>query len=170
MSTNPYLTLFILRHGKASDHANTDFDRPLTKKGQQQAAEKGLILKQKLPFINTIFCSSALRTRETLQYSNLDHDQSHIFIQKELYLCKPEVLLAHINQIDHGKSALLIGHNPGLHQFAYNLLPLYSKTRTPQEDALSASFPKCALAEFQFSCSDWSQINWHQGSLISFDR
>lgn len=168
MSSNSHLTLFILRHGKASDDADTDFNRPLTPKGQKQAAEKGVILKQKYPFIDTIICSSAIRTQETLAYANLDNNHSNILIKNDLYLCSPEILFIHINQINHGKTALIIGHNPGLHQFAYDLLPLHSKSYTKQSDDLSASFPKGALAEFNFSCSDWSQVNRHQGTLVSF--
>lgn len=170
MSAPSPLTLFVLRHGKASDYADTDFNRPLTKKGQQQATEKGALLKQRLPFIDTIFCSAAIRTLETLEYAHLDTRQSNIFIQKELYLCNPEVLLAHLHQIDRGKSALIIGHNPGIHQFAYDLLPLRHQHRSEQEDALAVSFPKCALAEFHFSCDNWSEINWHQGSLAAYDK
>lgn len=170
MSTHSRLTLFILRHGKASDDVDTDFHRPLTPKGQKQASEKGALLKQRLPFIDTILCSAAIRTRETLEYARLDTSQSNIFIKKELYLCNPEVLLAHINQIGHGTSALIIGHNPGIHQFAYDFLPIRHQHRSEQEDALAVSFPKCALAEFHFSCNDWSKVNWHQGSLIAYDK
>lgn len=171
MPSNVPLTLFILRHGKASDQTNTDFDRPLTQRGQQQAFEKGLLLKQKAPSINTILCSEALRTRETLEYLDLNLKHAHIITDKKLYLCEPATLLMHIQQIQHAQSILLIGHNPGLHQFAYDLLPRHPNsptTKITEIDALSASFPTCALAEFQFHCENWSDIRWHQGTLISY--
>lgn len=170
MSSNAPLTLFILRHGKASDQANTDFDRPLTSRGQQQAIEKGLLLKQRTSSINTILCSEALRTRETLKYLNLDLKQTQIITDKELYLCDPETLLMHVQQVQHARSILLIGHNPGLHQFAYDLLPRNQSYQNQTIDALSASFPTCALAEFQFDYNNWSDIRWHQGTLISYHK
>lgn len=170
MSSNAPLTLFILRHGKASDQANTDFDRPLTSRGQQQAIEKGLLLKQRTSSINTILCSEALRTRETLKYLDLDLKQTQVITDKALYLCDPETLLMHIQQVQRAKSILLIGHNPGLHQFAYDLLSKNQSTQDQMIDAVSASFPTCALAEFQFYCENWSDIHWHQGTLISYHK
>lgn len=170
MSSNAPLTLFILRHGKASDQANTDFDRPLTSRGQQQAIEKGLLLKQRTSSINTILCSEALRTRETLKYLDLDLKQTQVITDKALYLCDPETLLMQLQQVQHAKSILLIGHNPGLHQFAYDLLSKNQSAQDQTIDALSISFPTCALAEFQFYWKNWSDIRWHQGTLISYHK
>lgn len=170
MSSNAPLTLFILRHGKASDQANTDFNRPLTSRGQQQAIEKGLLLKQRTSSINTILCSEALRTRETLKYLDLDLKQTQVITDKALYLCDPETLLIQVQHIQHAKSILLIGHNPGLHQFAYDLLSKDQSAQDQTIDALSASFPTCALAEFQFRHENWSDIRWHQGTLISYHK
>ncbi|CAI3922718.1 Phosphohistidine phosphatase SixA (SixA) (PDB:1UJB) [Commensalibacter communis] len=168
MPTSSYLTLFILRHAKASDHANTDFDRPLTKKGQQQAIEKGTLLKNKTPLIDTILCSAAKRTAETLSYLDINIDKSQIITDNNLYLCDPEILLACTQQITHGKSALIIGHNPGLHQFAYDLLSINPLHQSVLQDSLSRSLPKCALVEIHFYCENWSEINWHQGLLSSY--
>ncbi|MDI2112464.1 SixA phosphatase family protein [Commensalibacter nepenthis] len=168
MSATSYLTLFILRHAKAKDHADTDFDRPLTKKGHQQAVEKGNLLKSKTCFIDTILCSSAKRTTETFSYLDLNIDQSHIVTDRNLYLCDPEILLTYTQQITHGNSALIIGHNPGLHQFAYDLLSPRPIHQIEEKDSLSQSLPKCGLVEIHFHCKNWSEINWHQGLLSSY--
>lgn len=162
------LTLFLLRHGKAKDKSRKDFDRPLTEFGRKQVAQKGLIINKRCPAINVILCSSALRTRETLQYLNLNPASTCILVEEDLYLADALTILNSLTLIGQGNSVLIIGHNPGLHQFACDLLPLPTAPRTDQELHLTSVFPTCALAEFKLSCHTWAEVRPHKGQLIAY--
>ena len=60
-------TIYLLRHGKARIDADgvQDHDRPLDKRGKEDAANIGEFITQQRWKIDQIACSSAVRTRET---------------------------------------------------------------------------------------------------------
>jgi len=116
--------ILLMRHGEAQDPSPgmSDFDRALTKKGRQQAHDMANQLQDVLPAVDAVFCSSALRTRETLTefyrqtipplyVDNLYHAPAHLLLEKiyglEETTCFP----------------LFIGHNPGLAQFVMTIAP-----------------------------------------------
>ena len=62
------LTLALLRHAKSSwdNPALSDFDRPLNSRGQKNAPEAGMALRELGFKPDLILCSPSKRTRETL--------------------------------------------------------------------------------------------------------
>lgn len=70
------MDLILWRHAEADDGAD-DLDRPLTHKGEKQAAKMGDWLKRRLPDEKLVLTSNALRTRQTAAYlsneSTIDH-------------------------------------------------------------------------------------------------
>ncbi|MDI2090719.1 SixA phosphatase family protein [Commensalibacter oyaizuii] len=161
------LTLFLLRHGQANKQGTTDFERSLTPHGQQQAISQGKLLKNIASKIDVILCSAASRTQETLQFLNLNTVSSRVTVSKDLYLADTQTLLKYTHHVEQGDTVLIIGHNPGLHQFAYDLLAPTTKNNDAQH-LLSISFPTCALAKIEFSCQYWFEIDFYKGRLSEY--
>ena len=115
------MKLLLMRHGEASYSAGrSDKDRPLTMHGKDQATRAGEWLKSKGLCPDVIWCSSALRTRETwdiLQSAGAIKAQAHLV--DDLYLANPHELLKAIHSSPTDAQCLLvIAHNPGLSALA----------------------------------------------------
>ena len=109
--------LLIMRHAKScwknSDLA--DHERPLKKRGRNDAKRMGKLLKSKKIIPDLIICSTAVRAQETADYlvENMKYKNEVIFTDA-LYMAEPKDILTSITDhaTDH-KSVLIIGHNPG---------------------------------------------------------
>src|SRR5260370_14721235 len=110
--------LHLLRHAKSSAKENVeDHQRPLSRRGRKTARRVGRSLAAKLGTVDLVLCSSARRTRETLDLV-LDEfsPRPRTSIEEELYLASREKLTARLGRLDaRNVNVLLIGHNPGLH-------------------------------------------------------
>ncbi len=110
--------LFLLRHAKSSweDPELADHDRPLAPRGRRAAKLIAEHLRRQGIAPELVLCSSALRTRETLESIApvLGEDVS-VQIEDELYAASEQVLLERVRAVEDGiESLLLIGHNPGV--------------------------------------------------------
>lgn len=108
------MKLHLIRHGKAENGSLDmhDFDRKLAPKGIKQTIELGKHLAKHKGL--EVWCSDALRTRETLlslqkscQFSEVKH-----FI--DLYLCSQEDMLAHLWKRTSNDDLVIVGHNFGI--------------------------------------------------------
>ncbi len=66
-------TLVLLRHAK-SDYPGgvADHDRPLAPRGIREAGLAGDWLRAELPAIDAVLCSTATRTRQTLERTGIE--------------------------------------------------------------------------------------------------
>lgn len=114
ISISDHKKLFLLRHSDAEyiSKSGKDFDRKLSQEGEQ----KILRYKEKYQHIlhvDAVFCSSSLRTRETLRLLNLPINACSL--HDELYTATTYELISFLEAIPtHVNSILLVGHNPGL--------------------------------------------------------
>ncbi len=115
-------TLMVLRHAKAAGERGgaDDFGRGLAARGEKEAAEAGREMRKHGWIPGLILCSSAQRTRDTLEIV-LDALRSGapaaeaIRYEDRLYGASLEVLMAFIAACPETVDRLLIvGHNPGL--------------------------------------------------------
>jgi len=116
--------ILLMRHGEAQESllGINDFARPLTARGQQQAQDMAHQLQDILPEIDAVFCSPAVRTRETLA-NFYTHAVAPQYIDA-LYHAPAPVLLEKINNLEETINfPLFIGHNPGLAQLVMSLEP-----------------------------------------------
>lgn len=109
--------LLIMRHAKSSwkNSDLTDHERPLKKRGKNDAKRMGKLLKSKKIVPDLIICSTALRAQETadLLVKSMKYKNELVFTDS-LYMAEPRDILLAIN--DHAKNqktVLVIGHNPG---------------------------------------------------------
>jgi len=162
-------TLYLLRHAK-SDWGNPgldDRDRPLAARGERAAAVMGVYFAQQQYQPSLVLCSSALRTRQTLE-ALLPHLPGHpeLVIEERIYLASPGQLLARVQELDDSRSeVLLIGHNPGIADLAQALAGSGDRASLRR---LAARFPTAASAVCEFDLERWQELGLESGRLLSY--
>ncbi len=137
--------LTLLRHAKSSwnDEDLSDHDRPLNKRGLQDAPVMARRLVEQSVEPGLVLCSTALRARETLSlFTDVCALAGHqIQYVDGLYLASVGKLASIIAgapaQVSH---LMLVGHNPGLED-------LLSKV-TSRDDL---TMPTCAMAQLRLA-------------------
>jgi len=157
--------LFILRHAKSSwdDPGLDDHERPLAPRGQRACKVMAEHLRTNEIEPDLVLCSSARRTRETLE--SVAPGGEHL-IESELYSASPGELLDRLRRVPDGvDSVMLIGHNPSVQMLA---LRLARRDDNPGERAtLERKFPTGALATLTFDCG-WSELGPGSARLAAF--
>ena len=140
--------LHLLRHAKSSrDDGVEDRDRPLSRRGRDEARLIGKNLPQAAGAIDLVLCSPALRTRQTAELALAGFAPPlRVVFDDLLYLAGQEALMRRLCGLDEAAAAVLvIGHNPGLHELAIKLAaPASPRFR----ELASGKFPTMARASF----------------------
>ena len=140
--------LILLRHGKAESVAASggDFERGLTERGRRDAALMGRVLAEAGIAPDLALVSAARRTRETWQETAATFAGARGEHSRLLYLASCEQLIGLVNGVSETVTSLMIvGHNPGLHEFALTLLGRTAIGDNP----LAGAFPTSAAAVFR---------------------
>ncbi|MEV6925457.1 histidine phosphatase family protein [Dactylosporangium sp. NPDC051485] len=117
-------TLILLRHAKAADPDDyaTDIERPLTARGHRDAAAAGVWLRKAGLRPDAALCSTAVRTRETLD--ELDLRDVPVVYEHRIYVGPALDTLELVQQVDASvQTLLLVGHNPTLSDLSDSLAP-----------------------------------------------
>jgi phosphohistidine phosphatase len=116
--------------------------------------------------VDLVLCSSSLRTRETaeLVLAKFKAKRKTVF-EDGLYLAGVKGLLRRLTQLDEAVgSALVIGHNPGLHELAIAL----TDPRSPAYRALAGGkFPTGARVSFEIDGA-WAALDTSRHKLIDY--
>jgi phosphohistidine phosphatase len=164
-------TLLLLRHAKSSwdDTSLADFDRPLAGRGRKAAPRMGKEIMARGWLPDAILASPAKRTRQTwaLVAAELPGTPKAVF-PKALYMAAPEQLLQKIRKVAARKTTLLlIGHNPGMEEFAALIAGEDSDEGSLAR--MSEKFPTAALARFEFD-GEWAKVRRGTARLTHFLR
>jgi phosphohistidine phosphatase len=157
--------LYLLRHAKSSwaDPALPDSERPLAPRGRRDGKRIAQHLLRLGREPELVLCSSAARTRETLELVRPALSVSTVLIEEELYAASSDELLARLRLVpDAPASVMLIGHNPGLQQLALDLT-----SAGVELVRLKEKFPTAALATLALATS-WSDIAPGGATLIDY--
>ena len=155
--------LLLLRHAKSSwdDLDLSDHDRPLAPRGVRATALLSEHLRGADPAPELVLCSSAQRTRDTLEGirdslpANVD-----VSVEDELYGASGDGLLARVRTVDDGVTCvMLIGHNPGIADLARSLVA--------DPHPLSGKYPTGALATLSFG-GTWRELRPGEAELAGF--
>ena len=156
--------LTLLRHAKSDWPDVPDRDRPLAKRGRRDAPVVGRWLRDHGYLPDVVICSAARRTRQTweLVAPKLGGSPSVTF-EPRAYAASPLTLLYLVRELPAAsRSALLIGHNPGIEELATSL------TEPPDaSDAPGLTFPTAAVAVLEFG-GDWADLAPGQARLLAF--
>jgi phosphohistidine phosphatase len=155
------LKLYILRHAKTEQGSKSgkDFDRDLKAEGIKQVdLMRSFFLSNYGELDLRIYCSSAKRTRSTLNELESIFDTKKISFHDELYLPSLKQLQQFLwDQLDKSQHILLIGHNSGLSELC---------TYISGEETL---LPTCGLVVYDFpSFSNINEISKETG--VEIDR
>lgn len=163
MSQHKRLTL--VRHAQADDPLpnQSDWERPLTKRGLRDAEEMAKRLKEQKLKPDLILASPATRARQTAELFTkalCAHSPEKLQFAEELYLADTKRLLDCIHQLG-GTHAhlLLVAHNPGLTEFADQL---------SQERRIEA-MPTCAIFTAEFTIKHWQELLPASGVRVQLD-
>ncbi len=165
-------TLYLLRHSKSSwdDSSLSDHDRPLNQRGRAAAPRIGSYMRGAGYLPDLVLCSTATRTRQTLEavLPELGGAEPSIEFHEDLYLGGPMGMLDLVASVpDTVESVLLVGHNPGTGMLA----DLLSGQGAPEMiDLMSAKFPTAGLAIIELSVDRWKDTASGCGSLKEFVR
>jgi phosphohistidine phosphatase len=137
--------LMLMRHAKSDWHSHTaDIDRPLNKRGLQDATQMGQYLEHAGLVPDCMIVSGARRTRQTadLLLENLNIPKKQIIVDKELYLADRETL-QEVSEVylAKNKRLMLIAHNPGMDDFVS-----YLASEPPKLSSSGKLMVTCAVA------------------------
>jgi phosphohistidine phosphatase len=168
-------TVYLLRHAK-SDWGNAgikDHDRPLNERGREAAPKIGAYVKSKRYKPDTILCSTARRTIETFDLvKTAAGAASPVKFEETLYLAELRHLIDRLRWLDDRfKSAMFIGHNPGMEQLANALpRPPASAAEEKLHRRMREKFSTCALAVIKLPVEVWREVKPGIGTLVDFVR
>jgi len=159
--------LHLLRHAKSSWKEDVeDRERRLNRRGREAARWVGRHLPAAIGALDLVLCSSAARTRETMDLILADYRvRPRCVIEDELYAASPEKLMKRLRRLDEDDlNVLLIGHNPGIHQLAVTLADANS---TGLRALVSGKFPTAARASFTVP-DRWSTLGGSRYELAAY--
>ena len=142
--------LVVMRHAKAERDAPSgrDVDRALSPRGRTDAGLVARALAARGIRPDVALVSAAVRTRQTWEEAHEAFGDVEVLIEPELYDADAEALSRAVRaQRDRAGCLILIGHNPGVHQLAVDLLAMGAASPA-QFDGLSAGFPTGTAAVF----------------------
>jgi phosphohistidine phosphatase len=162
------LRLAILRHAEALPLTEGgDLDRPLSSSGQTMAERMGRYFRQAALAPDLALVSPSRRTRETFEW--LEKGAGQKFMVEEipaLYSATFETLEEIVAEAPKEvKFLLIIGHNPGLAEFANALAGKGKKTELAK---MRAHFPTPCLAVIDFDTKSWKKATPGEGELEIF--
>ena len=143
-------TLILMRHAKSDwgDDAISDHDRSLNPRGRRDSPRMARWLKELDLVPDLILCSSAKRTRQTVQLMCEQWDPSpNVSYTEALYLASPDTILK--TSKSDGCDAdvfMVVAHNPGTAYLACHLADQ------------SLEMPTAAAAIFEIEITDWNQL------------
>jgi phosphohistidine phosphatase len=150
--------LILLRHAKAESVSASggDIDRALTPRGWRDAALIGRVLAEAGFSPDLILTSPAKRAAETCRTVAECFPAAGVDEARALYLASAEqIALLAERSGETAASLMIVGHNPGLHEFAASLVHTHSAPAA----ALVRSFPTAAAAVFETDSGGKMQLS-----------
>jgi phosphohistidine phosphatase len=154
------LSLYLIRHAETEEKKSgqTDLTRELTLRGEKNAKELGITLKERKILFDVILSSPATRTQATalLLAETIELPAETINVIPSLYSASPDAILSIIrnSHIQH-QSVAIVGHNPAISLFARLIL----------KDPID-NFSPGTLVAINFPVSKWDEIQMDTGKLI----
>ena len=161
--------LYIIRHAKAESPSREveDHDRKLINKGIKRANNLNKWLKSKNHNLEALFCSSSLRTLQTMDIISHDLNYSvNKIVDKKLYGASDEMLINYISFLDDKLNNVgIIGHQPGLQELAFTLVSSYAEG---YDKVLNSNFSTSNAILILLNIKRWDQISSRVGILADY--
>ena len=149
--------LYLLRHAVTkSSHGLTDRERALTDEGRADAKALGRVMAERGYAPDFIFCSPALRTRQTLEHVLEAVPAVKTENPEALYNASRGDLFHFIQSTPKNAGrVLVVAHNPGIHELAAML----GREGSPMPlDHLMTGYRPGTLSVFDCPCESWAEL------------
>ena len=164
--------LSLYRHAKSdwTDPRARDFDRPLNVRGRKGAVAMGQHIREAGFGCARILASPAVRCAETIELSSEASKHSYpVNWDRRIYLASSATLLDLLcEQEGDPGSILMVGHNPGLEDLIFDLVP--DDGSSPLRDVVEEKFPTAAYAVLELDIAGWAEIAPGCAKLIHLSR
>lgn len=165
-------TLGIFRHAKSdwNDARLRDFDRPLNERGRKGAALMGLHIREHGVGWNRVLASPAVRVTQTLDLAcEAAGETPPITWDRRIYLASSATLIDILREQEGDpQSIILVGHNPGLEDLIFDLVP--DNGQSPLRDIVEDKLPTAAYAILELDIDTWSQTDMGCARLVYLKR
>ena len=157
-------TLFLVRHAKSSwDNLTlSDFERPLNDRGKNDAPLMAKRLRKRGIQIDAFISSPAKRAKKTAEFfiKEFNRDKDELIFISSLYDASVSDFNASIKTIDDKyNSAALFSHNPGITQFANELV----------SGADIDNMPTCSVFAVTADTDKWKDFAKTKKQFLFFD-
>jgi phosphohistidine phosphatase len=145
--------LLLLRHAKSSweDERLSDLERPLNRRGKEDAPRMGRLLRQRELVPDLIISSPAVRAITTAKAVALAAGygyENEIRLVESLYHAGPDSYLELLRDVpDRYGRVMAVGHNPGMEELVELLAGQWER------------IPTGTIAYFQLELDHWVEIN-----------
>ncbi len=156
--------LTLVRHAKSdwSVAGQPDWERPLNARGLKDAPDMGRRLRERKLKPDCILTSPAVRalSTATLIAKELGLAPDKLRQDERLYHASPNMILAVIRDLGGtARHVMLIGHNPGLTEFADQVAI----------DRRIDHMPTCAVVTVSIDVRQWTDLDWNSGKEVELD-
>lgn len=153
--------LYLVRHAKSSwkNSDLSDKERPLNKRGKNDAPLMGKILNEKMIKPELIISSNAVRAKKTAFTiaKEINYPKEKVILTDDIYEATIFELLSMIKHFDNNcNSVMMFGHNPALTGLHNYLTKHYID-----------NIPTCGVTEIEFE-NDWNEVEEESGKFLFF--
>ena len=162
--------ILLLRHAKSDwkDYTVADFDRPLSPRGRKAAPRVAAWMRDQGLLPDRVLCSAARRTSETWEKMAPTFDQVPVVHRRALYHASTQAILKQlVKQDDEANTIAVVGHNPGIAEFAYRYSVFGDKKKIAR---IGRKYPTGALAVISFQIDSWADLPDAGGTLEHYVR
>lgn len=157
--------LYLLRHAEAAPAMGTgDKDRSLSTHGKVQAIALGRSMMSKGYKPEKVYCSGALRTRQTLDGIEESFGSLNARYEDEIYYGGTGELFSFIqNTSDEKQSVLIVAHNPSIYEL---VVKLGADNPSTHLQRLGMGYKPATLSVLDCPCEKWSDLQMYENALI----
>jgi phosphohistidine phosphatase len=165
-------TLGIWRHAKSdwNDRSARDFDRPLNARGLKGAALMGKHIASQPIYWERIVASPAVRVAQTIELgAQAAKINPQVRWDRRIYLASSATLIDLLREQEGDpKTILMVGHNPGLEDLIFDLVP--DDGSSPLRDLVEEKFPTATFAKLEMDIDSWGDLEDGAARLVQLTR
>jgi phosphohistidine phosphatase len=160
--------LLLLRHAKTErlEPGQRDRDRKLVAQGRADAPVIGAYMVRHRLIPDLVAISPVTRTQETWALvARAFGKMPRVVKDERIYNARTETLVELIRETRDARMLLVVGHNPGLHDLAVQLI---GSGDVKARESLNEKLPTSGLVVIDLAFDDWSLLHDNAGRLERF--
>jgi phosphohistidine phosphatase len=160
--------LLLMRHSKTErpEPGQRDRDRRLMARGRADAPIIGTYMVRHRYIPDLVLVSPATRTMETWELVAAAFTKPPRVVEDErIYNAGAQTLLELIRETENTHTLLVVGHNPGMHDLARQLI---GSGDVEVRESLKEKLPTSGLVVIDLAFDDWSKLHANAGRLERF--